>query len=76
MKEINNILTNYKLHNTSLVFEIPYLNKDNILKLAAIYSFISFNEKEVIQKMIEIEKNCTDFKSWIKFEDAIRFKQK
>lgn len=75
MKEISKILSNYKLHNTSLVFEIPYLTKNNTLKLAATFSFITFNEKEVIHKMIDIEKNCTDFKTWIRFEDAIKFKK-
>lgn len=75
MKEINKIISNYKLHNTSLVFDIPYLTKNNNLKLAATFSFISFNEKEVIHKMKEIEKNCIDFKSWIRFEDAINFKK-
>lgn len=68
METVLKVLTDYKLHEKKLVFNIPYLNKEDKVCIATTYSFLKLNEKEVIKEMLHIEKENPNFKSWISYQ--------
>lgn len=71
MDNIDRLISDYKLHNTTLVFPIFFLNKENKLEVGAKYSFLDLNENIVKEKLNNIEKNNSNFQKWINYNEYI-----